>query len=365
MSKPLERIKELEEELAKTPYNKRTQFAIGLLKAKISKLKEKQEKRSAKGGKRHGYSVRRTGDATVILLGFPSVGKSTLLNALTKADSPIGHYDFTTLEIIPGLLEHGHAKIQLLDMPGIVTGAASGKGRGKEVLAVLGNADLILILLDVYAPEHYKVILKEVYDAHVRLNQQKPDVAIKKTMRGGIRVASTVKLSKLDESMVTGILREYRITNADVLIRDDITVDQLIDVLEGNKRYARSIVVVNKIDVATAGQLEKMKKRVKPDIMISADKKEGIEELKDLIFDRLQFIRIYLKEVGKKADMQEPLIMFEGCTLRDICRKLHKDFITKFKFAKLWGKSAKFPGQMFRKLDKMVQDKDVVEIHLR
>ena len=98
--------------------------------------------------------------------------------------------------------------------------------------------------------------------------------------------------------------------------------------------------------------------------MISAEKRENIEELKDLIFDKLNFIRIYLKEVKKKPDLEEPLIMFKGCTIRAVCNKLHKDFVTKFKFARVWGKSAKFDGQKFMKLGKGLQDKDILELHM-
>lgn len=168
-----EKIKELEELISKSKYNKKTQHAIGLYKAQLSKLKEKQASRSSKGKKGEGYDVRKTGDGTVVLLGFPSVGKSTLLNKLTNSKSPVGSYAFTTLTVIPGTLEYKHAKIQILDVPGVVHGAAAGTGRGKEVLSVIRNSDLILILIDVFHPEHYEALLKEVYDTSIRINQKK------------------------------------------------------------------------------------------------------------------------------------------------------------------------------------------------
>jgi len=167
----LERVKELEEELSKTKYNKRTQHHIGLLKARIALLKEKQQKRVASKAKGTGYSVKKSGDATAIIVGFPSVGKSTLLNALTKANSKVANYEFTTLTCIPGLLEYKHAKIQVLDVPGIIKGAAAGTGRGKEVLAVCQNADLILNLIDVFHPKHLEIIKKEIYDTNLRINK--------------------------------------------------------------------------------------------------------------------------------------------------------------------------------------------------
>ena len=107
---------------------------VGKLKAKIAALKRKiesQEAHSRSSGPASGFEVKKSGDASVALVGFPSVGKSTLIARLTGQDSEIGSYAFTTLTCIPGLMEHRGAKIQILDLPGLIPGAAEGKGRGK------------------------------------------------------------------------------------------------------------------------------------------------------------------------------------------------------------------------------------------
>jgi len=358
-----EKIRELEELISKTKYNKRTQHAIGLYKAQLAMLKEKQAARSAKG-KGEGYAVRKTGDGTVVLLGFPSVGKSTLLNALTNAHSPVGHYAFTTLTVIPGVLDYKHAKIQILDVPGVVHGAAAGTGRGKEVLSVIRNSDLVLFLIDVFHPEQYGALQKEVYDSHVRANQKVPDVRLVKTSKGGINIGTTVKLTKIDKKTIEDVLREFKIINSNVTVRSDIDVDQLIDIIEGNKVYLPAIIVINKIDMASNEELDKVKNKLNPDICISAEKNIGIGELKEWIYNKLKIIRIYLKEYSKKADMEEPLILWEGATLKDLCLKLHKDFVDKFKFARIWG-SARFPGQHITKLNYELKDGDIIELRIK
>ena len=358
------KVKELEEELATTKYNKRTQHHIGLLKAKLAKLKEEYKKKAAGKGKTEGFAVKRTGDATIIIVGFPSVGKSTLLNAITNANSPIGTYAFTTLTCIPGLLEYNHAKIQVLDVPGIVEGAATGRGRGKEVLACAQSADLVIILLDVFHPKHLEVVKREIYETGLRINQNPPLVKITKKVRGGIDIGLTVKLTKLDEETIKAILKEFRLDNCSIVVREDISDDQLIDVIEVDRRYIPAIVVLNKIDMIDEKELERIKTIVNPDICISAEKRINTEELKNLVYKKLEFIRVFCKEVGKKADLEVPMIMKRGTTLRGMCLKLHKDFVAKFRFARIWGKSARFPGMVLRKLEHVLGDGDVVEMHL-
>jgi uncharacterized protein len=356
-------IADIEAEISKTKYNKATQHHIGLLKAKVAKLKEKQASRGGGGGG-EGFYVRRTGDGTVLLLGFPSAGKSTLLNTLTNAESEVAAYAFTTLTVIPGLLEYKHAKIQVLDVPGIVSGAAAGRGRGKEVLAAMRSADMALIILDALRIHELPTILAEVRDAHIRLNERKPDIKIVKKSRGGIGIGRTVPTPELDDETIKAIMNEFRINNADVTIRSPITVDQLIDAIEANKVYIPAITVVNKADLLTEEGKKHIIKEINPDLFISAHYKLGIPELKDLIFDRMNFIRIYMKEPGKPADMDVPMIMQSGDTIRRVCEKLHKDFVKDFKFARVTGPSSKFAGQKLM-LDHVLKDTDIVELHIR
>lgn len=69
----------------------------------------------------------------IITIYLISCFQSTLLSTLTHTHSEAANYEFTTLTCIPGVIEYKGANIQLLDLPGIIEGAAQGKGRGRQV----------------------------------------------------------------------------------------------------------------------------------------------------------------------------------------------------------------------------------------
>ncbi len=361
-----DKLKKLEEELAKTPSNKATQGHRGLLKAKIAAIKDGVvRKASGTGAALGGYSVKKSGDATCVLVGFPSVGKSTLLNKITNATSEVGGYDFTTLDVIPGMMEHEGAKIQILDVPGIIEGAAKGKGRGREILSVVNNSDLVIIMTDVFKIRQIGIIKKELYDGGVRLGRIKPDVYIKKTTRDGIVVNSSVKLTKIDVETVKSVLRGHKIMNASVLIRTDITDDELTDVILKNRKYVPLLVFVNKVDYVDSLRIKEIRSELGAQdvVFISAKDGDNIDEVRRKIYSKLKFIKVYTKPVGKEADFEEPLILKDGCTVGDACDKLHRTFRKRFKYARVFGKSAKFPGQR-KNLGHVLMDEDVVEIHV-
>ena len=372
-----EKIKDIEEEIQKTPYNKATSHHIGKLKAKLSKLKEESIQRSSSGTKGQGFHVKKSGDATVVLVGFPSVGKSTLLNELTNAESKVGAYQFTTLDIVPGVMEYKNAKIQVFDIPGIITGASSGKGRGREILSVARTAELIIVVLDVLNPQHLDVILKELRNIGIRPNERPPDVTVNRRRTGGVHVSSTVPLTHLDEKTIRSIINEYGMHNADVLFRDDVTMDQLraafiqmgfTDMVEvafaADILSIKEAVLLNKVDLVDKAYLEEMKKQLPEFIPISADKKLNIDNLKETIFENLNLVRVYLKPQGRKADMNDPLVIKKGSTVIDACDKLHKEFVKNFRHAKIWGTSVKFPGQKVGP-DHVLEDEDVLRIILK
>eukprot|EP00184_Porphyridium_aerugineum_P002783 CAMPEP_0184699306 /NCGR_PEP_ID=MMETSP0313-20130426/5626_1 /TAXON_ID=2792 /ORGANISM="Porphyridium aerugineum, Strain SAG 1380-2" /LENGTH=371 /DNA_ID=CAMNT_0027158377 /DNA_START=44 /DNA_END=1159 /DNA_ORIENTATION=- len=362
----LRRIEDIELEMGRTQKNKATMGHLCLLKARLAKLKRELITPSGSGGgKGEGFDVPKSGDARVGLIGFPSVGKSTLLSKLTGVESLAADYEFTTLTCIPGTINYRGANIQLLDLPGIIEGAKDGKGRGKQVIAVARSCNLILIVLDAAKPAvHKRIIENELEGFGIRLNKQPPNIVIRKRDKGGIAFTSAVQATHLDNDSVMQICKEYRINSVDIVLREDATEDDLIDVIEGNRVYIPALYVVNKVDAISMEELE-LYDRLPYYVPISSGKEWNFDGLLDEIWDNLKLIRIYTKPKGQIPDFNEPVILKgerdSQHTVAAFCNRLHKTLIHELKYAIVWGTSTKYVAQKCGK-DHVLADEDVVQL---
>eukprot|EP01029_Cantina_marsupialis_P005658 TRINITY_DN1617_c0_g2_i1.p1 TRINITY_DN1617_c0_g2~~TRINITY_DN1617_c0_g2_i1.p1 ORF type:complete len:405 (+),score=113.38 TRINITY_DN1617_c0_g2_i1:81-1295(+) len=366
----LEKIKEIEAEMARTQKNKATEYHLGSLKAKLAKLRsELMEPASKSGAKSDGFDVARNGDARIALIGFPSVGKSTMLSKLTGTESEAAAYEFTTLTCIPGNIHYNGTKIQMLDLPGIIEGAARGKGRGRQVIACCKSADMVCMILDAGKEKqknHREILEKELETVGIRLNTSPPNIAFVRKMTGGIKFTNTVPLTKLGPDpgkVVYNILHEYRIHNAEVLIREDVTVDQIIDVVEGNRKYMRCLYVYNKIDTISIEDVDRLS-RLPNSMVISCQLELNFDRLLSKIWEYLAIVRVYTKRKGAPPDLSEPLILTPirgGYSVKAACGQIHKDIIRDFNYGLVWGQSTKFDPQHCG-MSHTLADEDVLQV---
>jgi ribosome-interacting GTPase 1 len=159
------------------------------------------------------------------------------------------------------------------------------------------------------------------------------------------------------------MMREYGVINADVIVRSDVTQDQLVDFLSGNRIYVPAFIILNKIDLVSKEYLQEVKDMMKnyTVLPISAEKGLGIEKMKLKIFESLKLIRIYMRPQRGSTDYDEPLVIRSGSTVGDICDIIHRGFKDRFRYANIWGNSAKFPGQTVGQRHVLV-DEDVLTI---
>lgn len=338
-----QQIEAIKKEIKETPYHKGTEQHIGKLKARLARLKDKliesgAPRRQGSAGQGGRYAVKKQGDATVVLIGPPSAGKSTLINKITNAESKVAAYTFTTVSVIPGMLRYKDAYIQILDVPGLIEGAREGKGKGKEVLSIARASDLLLIMVDVERKNLLDKLNNELEGAGIRVNGTPPEVLINKKTGGGIVIHSNVK-QDISRQTLKAVAMEFGVRNAEITIKEKITLDRLIDAFCQSRVYLPALFIVNKIDQSPDLHLPK------GILAISAEKGNGVENLKEAIWDKLGLIRVYLVRPDEEPSFSSPIIAKKGQRVGDIALKIGSEFAEGKKLAKIWGPSARFPGQ--------------------
>jgi len=117
------------------------------------------------------------------------------------------------------------------------------------------------MILDAQKGEEQKLKLTyELETCGIRMNKEPPRITLKPQKTGGVHFHASVPLTKIDEKMVRNILQEYRIHNCHVKFNGDYDVDDLIDVIEGNRKYLKCIYVYNKIDTISIEEISEMVK---------------------------------------------------------------------------------------------------------
>jgi hypothetical protein len=301
-----EKIVALEEMLSVMPKHKGTDGLRADLRRKLSKLKEAPAPKKA-GTHTDVFHVPRSGAGQVVLLGLPNTGKSSILAALTKAKVVVADFPFATQAPVPGMVRYEDIQIQLVDMPPITADyAAPGQ------VGTYRNGDIIAVVID--------------------LSQD-------------IEEQCLVLLDFLESRR---------------LLLDDKTpaVDS-----GGNALGKKAVCFCTKTDIATDGAFELVKRSFDKPIeflRISTQTGEGLDKLGELLFRRLDILRIYAKPPGKPADMESPFTLPIGTTVQDLATAIHRELAQKLKSARIWGTGV-YDGQSVH-LTHTLHDKDIVEL---
>jgi hypothetical protein len=313
-----EKMKVLEEMMAVIPKHKGTEKLQADLRRRLAKLRNESEKKHGVSKASAMYSVQREGAGQVVLLGGANAGKSSLLARMTHATPEIGDYPFTTRLPQPGMMPYENIKIQLVDMPPIHPNFYE-----PWIGSIVRQADLALLIADLSTDE----LLDAIEDVLTLLNSSK------------------VRLSAKSEP----------------------------DEAEQSQTVVRpTLLVANKCDAPNApANLEILKEFFGNRFSIlatSAACGQGLEPLRQRIFDELDIVRIYTKIPGKKADLSSPpFVLKHGSTVLDAARAVHREFVHSLRFAKVWSSeksrhSVRYEGQMVER-NHQLQDGDILELH--
>ncbi|HEY3246957.1 MAG TPA: TGS domain-containing protein [bacterium] len=301
-----DRLAALEEMLATIPKHKGTEKMQADLKRRIAKLRVEvqQRKKGAARGKPF-YQIDKEGAGQIVLVGGPNAGKSMLLGALTNAEPDVADYPFTTRVPQPGMTSFENVQLQLVDLPAVTPEFAEG-----WLFGIIRSADVVLLVVD---------------------------------------------LSTDDLISATDAVRAQ-------LAAANIT---LIGERPAHSGEKRTLVVANKLDSRGAGERlallrEYLAGRLSV-LPVSAAAGTGLDGLRAELFALLDVIRVYSKPPGKKVDLTAPFILKRGATVLDAADAIHKDFVARLKYARLWGGDT-YQGQMVGR-DHVLKDGDILELH--
>ncbi|MBU2522748.1 MAG: 50S ribosome-binding GTPase [Nanoarchaeota archaeon] len=175
----------------------------------------------------------------------------------------------------------------------------------------------------------------------------------------GLKVQVVDLPARIDDKEVLGIARA-----SDFIVVVVTSLDQLITLNNFFKKenmMTGKTFILNKIDSISQEELKKFEKL--PVIKVSSKTGQGLDILKQKIFESIQLIRVYTKEPGKKPS-ERPMIVRKDSTIKKMAEKIRKDYSERFLKAKIWGNSAKFNGQIVG-ISHILKDKDIVELYLK
>jgi ribosome-interacting GTPase 1 len=361
-----EKIETLQKYLSAIPKHKGTERLCARLKTRLARLRLAEEETKKRRGSSYlssRYTVKKGGAAQIVILGFTGSGKSSILKLLTGAKPEIYGYPFTTTKPIPGMMAFEDIQIQLVEAPALFAGASKGSGWGPGVLGMARNADGLMFVIDLSAPNprfQLETLIDELDKSHITIMERRGKVEIERKESGGIQVVSLNELN-LSVHDVKHLMNKMKIDNAVVKIRGDVALEDITQAIFHKTVYKPTIVLVNKIDVAGAERkLRTLREAFTPLtlITVSAVLKLGVENIPQRVYEALKIIRVYTKR-PRQPPVEKPMIMREQSTVGDAAKMIHKDFYNDFKYARLWG-SSMYPGERVG-LNRVLQDKDVLE----
>lgn len=345
-----DKVKALELMQSTAPSHKGAENLRADIASKLSKMKSKLDSQKQLKGAGKSLKFSKEGASTIILIGLPNSGKSTLLTKLTNAMPKISEYEFTTQVPELGVMDYLGAKIQMVELPAIVKNSHKGKARGKEILSLIRNGDLIAIVFygDLQVAKYsIETILEELDKSGVIINKKKPEINVKKMSQQGIEIVNEKNIID-GKNKLLELLNKENISHVLIRVEEKAYSYDIVEAMDITKTYKKVVGIwLDGKDMQYNG------------ITVYAYN----EKLKERLYNDLDLIIIYTRKPGEKNLDNVPVALKKNSSIKDLCNILHKDFINNFKFAKVWG-STKYDGQQVSQ-DYILKDKDIVEIYAK
>lgn len=362
-----EKVVALEEFISSVPKHKGTENLLRWATRRLSQLREELEEKKRKrvsSGPR--FFVEKDGAAQVVMLGPPSSGKTSLLARLTNAKVCGSPIPFSTRFPTPGMMAFEDVLIQLVDTPSIPFGQPEKVSWYAKTIGLARNADGLLLVVDLSKDVEKQLFasFEELEDNGILLGKPRCKVTVTKTSGGGINVVMSGRLHDATVDDVKKLLLEYRVYHAVVKIYGEATIDDVEAAVLGHREYKPVVIVGNKTDVAEQSAADAIRdfatKKGLPFVCVSALRGDGLAQVPGTVFRMLDLIRVYTKEPSGEVS-NRPLVLKRGATVLDVAQAVHSKVAENLRYARVWGRSVKHPGERVGK-NHVLEDGDVVEL---
>jgi len=367
---PEERLRLMGEFISLVPKHKGTEKLCHTVKRQMAQLREDIDRRK-KAAKRSGgpsYFIEKAGAAQIVIVGPTNAGRSSLLRAVSNSSVDVASWPYATRMPTPAMLPYEDIQFQLIEAPALVEGSSEGRFDGFQVLSLARNCDGLIIMVDLSSDPggDYLMIARELANSRVQTVEPEGDVEITRRGYGSdIQFIWDGELVDTSTDEVKALLKDYKIRSALVRVMGRVTLDVVEDSIFGNAVYRPTMVIGNKADLQNSeAVIDSLRQAASPlDVMIiSAEKTPELpQKLGSKLFDMLDIIRVYTKQPGKPA-ATEPIVARKRLTVGDLAKTIHTDFYKRFRYARLWGPSAKFDNERVG-VDRQLADGDVVQFH--
>jgi len=364
-----EKIKLMREFVALCPKHKGTSRLLANVKQRIVALEQELEKTKARrrGGGGRSFLIPKEGAGQIVILGPTNVGKSNLVSSITNAKPEVSSFPFTTRNPVPGMVQYQNIQFQLVEAPALVEGAAEGQKDGPRILDLARNSDGLILMVDLTQNpvEQLEMLKSELEKAGILIEDLEGHVEVQRRSVGsGLQVVGTGIFVDCTLEDVKNMLLSYKIRSALIKVRGKVKLDDIEDALFSNPANKPALIIANKSDaVGSIEVIHRLSKAVKgnmPVLTISCEKKQGLEGIGENLFQMLKIIRVYCKTPSEKRPSEKPLIMKKGATVIQVAQEIYHGLYKNFKYARIWGVSAKYPGEKVGPEHEM-KDGDIIQ----
>jgi len=245
-----DRAELLQEMISIIPKHKGTNKILGELRSKLAASRKQALEKPSKQKVYNPYRIPRQGAAQVVIIGFPNVGKSSLLTTLTNAHSQVADYPFTTLSPAVGMMPFENINIQMIDTPPVTDELFE-----QNLIDLIRRVDFVFLVVDAGsddALEQVESIMTKLEESRIKLVAEQPEE---------------------DEDMQLVHKKAIIIANKSDLDGSQERIDML------NEFYSQELAISS----------------------LSVELDSDMDSFKKLIFDKLDIIRVYTKPIGKKT----------------------------------------------------------------